>query len=99
MHKDMTSKYADTIDLYAVVPIEQGEVGMKKRMSFIRSGMVYMNLESTTTLVLNLYCGFLKEKLQKMRVEVVDLLNNDVENQMSGFIRKTLDTMNNANFD
>ena len=34
-----------------------------------------------------------------MRVAVVDLINNDVENQMSGFIRKTLDTMNNSNFD
>ena len=28
----------------------------------------------------------------------VDLINNDVENQMSGFIRKTLDTMNNSHF-
>ena len=34
-----------------------------------------------------------------MRVAVVDLINSDVENQMSGFIRKTLDTMNNSNFD
>lgn len=34
-----------------------------------------------------------------MRIGVVDLLDNDVENQMSGFIRKTLDTLNTTNYD
>ena len=34
-----------------------------------------------------------------MSVAVIDLVNHDVDNQMSGFISKTLDVMNNANFD
>jgi DNA primase large subunit len=34
-----------------------------------------------------------------MKVAVVDLLQNDVENQLNGFLRKTLDTLNTSSFD
>jgi hypothetical protein len=34
-----------------------------------------------------------------MSIAVIDLVNNDVDNQMGGFISKTLDVMNSANFD
>ena len=34
-----------------------------------------------------------------MQVAVIEMLNNDVENQMSAFLRKTLDTLNTTNFD
>ena len=34
-----------------------------------------------------------------MRGPVIELINNDIENQMSGFIRKTLDTLNSVNFE
>ena len=99
MHKDVSNKVVDTIDMYALIPIEFGEVGLKKRNSFVRKGNVYMSIDNMTTLVLNLYCNFLREKLAKMSLAVIDLVNNDVDNQMSGFISKTLDVMNNANFD
>lgn len=85
--------------MYAVVPLEWGETGLKKRQSFVRRGKVYLNVECTKDLVLNLFCSHLKTKLEKMRVAVVDLLNNDTENQVSGFIRKTLDTLNSSNYD
>ncbi len=34
-----------------------------------------------------------------MRGPVVEMLNNDSENQLNTFIRKTLDTLNTTNFD
>ena len=34
-----------------------------------------------------------------MQVAVIEMLNNDVENQMNAFLRKTLDTLNTTNFD
>jgi hypothetical protein len=34
-----------------------------------------------------------------MRGPVIELINNDVENQMSAFLRKTLETLNTSNFD
>ena len=82
-----------------MVPLEWGETGLKKRLSFAKKGNVYMNIDCTTDLVLNLFCSHLKSKLQKMKVAVADLLDNDVENQMSGFIRKTLETLNTTNYD
>jgi len=85
--------------MYAMVPLQWGEAGLKKRFSFVRKGKVFMNVDCMTDLILNLFCIHLKTKLEKMRVAVVDLLENDVENQMSGFIRKTLDTLNTSNYD
>jgi DNA primase large subunit len=41
----------------------------------------------------------LKAKLEKMRGPVIEMLNSDIENQMSAFIRKTLETLNTTNFD
>jgi DNA primase large subunit len=82
-----------------MVPLQWGETGLRKRMSFVKKGNVYMNIECMTDLILNLFCSHLKATLEKMRVKVVDLLDNDVENQMSGFIRKTLDTLNTSNYD
>jgi DNA primase large subunit len=48
---------------------------------------------------MNLYGTFLKARLEKMRGPVIEMLNGDVENQMSAFIRKTLETLNTTNFD
>ena len=59
-HGDMKMKNNDTIEMYATVPIEFGEIGLKKRMSFVKKGFVYMNIENTILLVLNLYSTFLK---------------------------------------
>ena len=58
-----------------------------------------MDVDATIDIVVGLYGGFLKEKLEKMRGPVLEMLNKDVENQMSGFIRKTLDTLNSTSFD
>lgn len=58
-----------------------------------------MSIESTIDSVINLYGAFLKAKLEKMRGPVMELINNDVENQLSAFLRKTLDTLNTTNFD
>jgi len=60
---------------------------------------VYVNNDTLTEIVLNLYGAFLKNKLEKMRVPLIELLNNDVENQMNGFLTKTLETLNTTNFD
>ncbi len=46
-----------------MVPVENGESGLKKRFSFVRKGNVYLNMENTLELVLNLYGATLKEKL------------------------------------
>ena len=48
----------ESIEMFAVVDIEQGEVGLKKRMSFVKRGQVYLNIESTILLALNLYTSF-----------------------------------------
>ncbi len=34
-----------------------------------------------------------------MKVATLELLSKDVENQMNGFLKKTLDTLNTSNFD
>ncbi len=90
IRKDINWKYAENINEMALVPLEYGESGLKKRFSFVRAGNVYLNIDNTIELVVNLYSNFLREKLDKTKVLVVELLNNDVENQMSGFLRKTL---------
>jgi hypothetical protein len=58
-----------------------------------------MSLKSTIELVCNLYANLLRSKLEKMRGPVMELINNDVENQLSAFLRKTLETLNTSNFD
>ena len=61
--KDANAKTADKRDMYAMVPLEWGETGLKKRLSFAKKGNVYMNIDCTTDLVLNLFCSHLKSKL------------------------------------
>ena len=60
LRKDPTLRNVETMEMFAVVDIEQGEVGLKKRMSFVKRGQVYLNIESTILLTLNLYTSFLK---------------------------------------
>ncbi len=72
---------------------------MRRRFAFVRKGNVYMNIDSMMELVQNLYAASLRVKLEKMRIPIIEMLNNDVENQMSSFIRKTVETMNSSNFD
>lgn len=84
---------------YAVVPLEFGEGGLRRRFCFVRRGNVYLTNSCATDLVVNLYGAFLKDKLEKMRGPVMEMLNADTENQISAFIRKTLDTLNTSNFD
>lgn len=65
-------------------------MGLRKRFCFVRKGNVYLNISCASELVVNLYGSFLKTKLEKMRGPVIEMLNADVENQISAFIRKTL---------
>jgi DNA primase large subunit len=74
-------------------------VGLRKRFCFARRGNVYLTISCLTELVTNLYGAFLKGKLERMRGPVTELLAGDSENQVSAFIRKTLETLNTSNFD
>jgi DNA primase large subunit len=92
-------KKDEVAEEFAVVPLEFGEVGLRKRFCFVRRGNVYMTISCVGELVANLYAAFLKGKLEKMRGPVIEMLNSDSENQMSAFIRRTLESLNTSNFD
>ncbi len=82
-----------------MVPMEYGEVGLRKRFCFARKGNVYLTIGCMIDVVTGLYGVYLKGKLDRMRGPVAELLATDSENQLSAFIRKTLETLNTTNFD
>lgn len=60
---------------------------------------MYLNISCASELVVGLYGNYLKDKLERMRGPVIEMLNADGENQIGAFIRKTLETLNTTNFD
>lgn len=68
----------ETIQEYALVPFEFGDNGLRNRYCFVRKGNVYLNIDCMINLLENLYGAYLKNKLEKMRIPVIEMLNNDV---------------------
>lgn len=64
--------------LYAKLPFQEAEAGIRKRRSFIKGGFVYVNTESMLDIVLSNYEQYLKRKLEKVRPVVQDLIVEDV---------------------
>lgn len=97
-HK-ITHKKDKSAKEFALMPMEYGEVGLRKRFCFARRGNVYLTISCMIDVVTALYGNYLKGKLERMRGPVTELLATDSENQLSAFIRKTLETLNTTNFD
>lgn len=61
-----------------MVPVEYEQSQLKKRCCFIRKGNIYFNIENTIELVLDLFEKSLEEKLKKMQLVALELIDNDV---------------------
>lgn len=49
--------------LYAKLPFDEAEAGIRKPRSFIKNGFVYVNTESMLDIVLSNYEQYLRKKL------------------------------------
>lgn len=80
----------DKIDEYAKLTFELAEQGIRRRRSFIFRGYVYVSLEVMIDIILSNYEHYLRKKLLKTKPIVTDLIVDDVENQFSSFLLKTI---------